>query len=43
MGKKFKKTNSGHGIVYLGVKLRRAEDDIERAVMYEQIEVRKDI
>ena len=43
MGKKFKKINSGHGIVYIGVNLRKAEDNIERAVMYDRIEVDKNI
>lgn len=43
LGKKFRKYNSGTGIVYIGVRLKQGAGDLERRVAYEQTPVREDI
>ncbi len=43
LGKKFKKYNSGSGIVYIGIRLKNGADDIAKRVNYEQIKVSEDI
>ena len=43
LGKKFKKYNSGEGIVYIGIRLKKEQGNIEKKVNYEQIEVNADI
>lgn len=43
LGKKFKKYNSGEGIVYLGIRLKNGSGKLEKKVNYEQTKVREDI
>lgn len=43
LGKKFKKYNSGSGIVYIGIKLKKGADDLVKKVSYEQTKVSEDI
>lgn len=43
LGKKFKKYNSGSGIVYIGIRLKQKADDLVKKVNYEQIKVSEDI
>lgn len=43
LGKKFKKYNSGSGIVYIGIRLKKGVEDISKKVAYEQIKVSEDI
>ena len=43
LSKKFKKYNSGSGIVYIGLRLKQGSEDLTKKVAYEQIEVSKDI
>lgn len=43
LGKKFKKYNSGEGIVYIGLRLKQGASNLEKKVNYEQISVREDI
>ncbi len=43
LGKKFKKYNSGSGIVYIGIRLKKEAIDIAKRVSFEQIEVSEDI
>lgn len=39
LGKKFKKYNSGEGIVYIGIRLKKEQSDLSKKVAYENIEV----
>ena len=41
--KKFKKYNSGEGIVYIGLRLKQGAGNLERKVNYEQIKISEDI
>ena len=43
LGKKFKKYNSGEGIVYIGLRLKRGAADLSRKVAYEQTEVDENV
>ena len=43
LGRKFKKYNSGSGIVYMGIRLRQGAVDLSRRVSYEQMKVSDDI
>lgn len=43
LGKKFKKYNSGEGIVYIGLRLKQGASNLEKKVNYEQIKVSEDI
>ena len=43
LGKKFKKYNSGSGIVYLGIRLKEGAEDLTKKVAYEQVKVNEDI
>ena len=43
LGKKFKKYNSGEGIVYIGLRLKQGSGDLEKRVNYERIEVDENI
>ena len=43
LGKKFKKYNSGEGIVYLGIRLKKDAGNLERKVNYEQVKVDENI
>ena len=43
LGKKFKKYNSGSGIVYIGVRLKQGAEDLTRRVAYEQLKVDENI
>lgn len=43
LGKKFKKYNSGSGIVYIGIKLKEGNEDLEKKVRYEQVKINEDI
>lgn len=43
LGKKFKKYNSGEGIVYIGVRLKKEAGNLEKRVAYEQLKVSEDI
>lgn len=43
LGKKFRKYNSGEGIVYIGLRLKRGSSDLSKRVAYEQTEVSKDV
>lgn len=43
LGKKFKKYNSGSGIVYIGIRLKKEAIDIAKRVNFEQIKVSEDI
>lgn len=43
LGKKFKKYNSGSGIVYIGIRLKKGADDLVKRVNYEQTKVSEDI
>lgn len=43
LSKKFKKYNSGEGIVYIGVRLKQGASNLEKKVNYEQIQVSDDI
>ena len=43
LGKKFKKYNSGSGIVYIGIRLKTGAEDLAKKVNYEQITVSEDI
>ena len=43
LGKKFRKYNSGEGIVYIGVRLKMGSSDLEKKVIYESINVAPDI
>ena len=43
LGKKFKKYNSGSGIVYIGLRLKQGQEDLEKRVNYEQIKIGDDI
>lgn len=43
LGKKFKKYNSGEGIVYIGLRLKQGATNLEKKVAYEQILVDEDI
>ena len=39
LGKKFKKYNSGSGIVYIGIRLKKGADDLVKKVTYEQVNI----
>lgn len=43
LGKKFKKYNSGEGIVYIGLRLKQNASNLEKKVAYEQLKVSEDI
>ena len=43
LGKKFRKYNSGEGIVYIGLRLKQGASNLEKKVNYEQIKVSEDI
>ena len=43
LGKKFKKYNSGEGIVYIGLRLKQGASDLEKRVNYEQVKVSDNI
>ena len=43
LGKKFKKYNSGSGIVYIGLRLKAEATDLTKRVNYEQTKVSEDI
>jgi putative DNA primase/helicase len=43
LGKKFKKYNSGSGIVYIGLRLKKEAEDLSKRVAYEQLKVDDDI
>ena len=43
LGKKFRKYNSGEGIVYIGLRLKQGAGNLEKKVAYEQAIVRDDI
>ena len=43
LGKKFKKYNSGSGIVYIGIRLKKNAEDLAKKVAYEQTSVSEDI
>ena len=43
LGKKFKKYNSGEGIVYIGLRLKQGASNLEKKVNFEQITVSEDI
>ena len=43
LGKKFKKYNSGSGIVYIGVRLKQGAENLAKKVAYEQVNVDEDI
>jgi len=43
LGKKFKKYNSGEGIVYIGLRLKQGASNLEKKVAYEQTNVSEDI
>lgn len=43
LGKKFRKYNSGEGIVYIGLRLKKETVNLEKRVNYEQIKVSEDI
>ena len=43
ISKKFKKVNSGHGVIYLGIRIKTTQSNFERAVNYAKIQVDKDI
>lgn len=43
LGKKFKKYNSGSGIVYIGIRLKKGAEDLSKKVKFEQLEVSEDI
>lgn len=43
LGKKFKKYNSGEGIVYIGIRLKQGAGKLELKVAYEQTKVSEDI
>ena len=43
LGKKFKKYNSGSGIVYIGVRLRKEAEDLTKKITYEQTKISEDI
>jgi len=43
LSKKFKKYNSGEGIVYIGLRLKMGSSNLEKKVNYEQIKVSEDI
>ena len=43
LGKKFKKYNSGEGIVYIGLRLKQGASNLEKKVAFEQIKVSEDI
>ncbi len=43
LGKKFKKYNSGEGIVYIGLRLKQGASDLTKKVAYEQTKVSEDI
>ena len=43
LGKKFKKYNSGEGIVYIGLRLKKGANDLVRRVSYENTKVDEDI
>ena len=43
LGKKFKKYNSGSGIVYIGIRLKQGVEDLNKKVAYEQLKVSEDI
>lgn len=43
LGKKFKKYNSGEGIVYIGLRLKSGASNLEKKVAYEQIPIDEDI
>lgn len=42
LGKKYKKYNSGAGIVYIGLRLKKEAEDLERRVKYEQIKINEE-
>ena len=41
--KKFKKFNSGEGIVYIGLRLKEGASNLEKKVAFEQTKVSEDI
>ena len=43
LSKKFKKYNSGSGIVYMGLRLKKDAGDLVKRVTYENIQVEEDI
>lgn len=43
LGKKFRKYNTGSGIVYIGIRLKKGADDLVKKVTYEQVKVSEDI
>lgn len=43
LGKKFKKYNSGKGIVYMGIRLKSGSDELEKRVAYERTTIDEDI
>lgn len=43
LGKKFRKYNSGEGIVYIGLRLKQGSSNLEKKVAYEQTKVNPDI
>lgn len=43
LGKKFKKYNSGEGIVYIGLRLKQGASDLAKKVAYEQTKVSEDV
>lgn len=43
LGKKFRKYNSGEGIVYIGLRLKQGASNLEKKVAFEQIKVSEDI
>lgn len=43
LGKKYRKYNSGEGIVYIGLRLKQGASKLEKKVAYEQISVNEDI
>ena len=43
LGKKFKKYNSGSGIVYMGIRLRKGAEDLAKKIAYEQLNIDEDI
>ena len=43
LSKKFRKYNSGEGIVYIGLRLKQGAGNLEKKVNYEQVKVSDDI
>lgn len=43
LGKKFKKYNSGSGIVYIGLRLKKEAEDLSKKVAFEQIKISDEI